>query len=199
MVNNLKRLAVAAVLASAAGTAAAQYAPAGMEFLQAVRERNGAKVQELADAQGSTVVNYRDYSGKSALHIVIEGRDLTYMGFLLGRGANPNIQANNGDTPLIQAARIGFIDGANLLLQSRARVDLANRAGETPLIIAVQQRHGPVVKRLLQAGANPDKQDSASGRSARDYARLDRRNTELLRLIETVKPAASGAKAGPGL
>lgn len=199
MMNNLKRLAAGMLLACGAVPAVAQYAPAGVEFLQAVKDRNGAKVQELADAQGSTVVNYRDYSGKAALHLVTEGRDLTYMGFLLGKGANPDVQTNSGDTPLILAARIGFIDGANLLLQSNAKVDLANRSGETPLIIAVQQRQAPLVRRLLQAGADPDRQDSASGRSARDYARLDRRNTELLRLIETVEPVRAAAKAGPKL
>lgn len=192
-------MGLAATLAVLAGAASAQLTSAGVDFLKAVRERDGAKVTQLADAQGSTVVNYRDYSGEAALHIVTGGRDLSYMGFLLGKGANPNIQTNTGDTPLILAARIGFGEGVSLLLQFKARADLANRAGETPLIIAVQQRKAPIVKRLLEAGANPDRPDNASGRSARDYAKLDRRNTELLRLIETVKPASATAKAGPKL
>ena len=56
-----------------------------------------------------------------------------------------------------------------------AKVDGANRMGETPLIVAVQQRQTPIVRRLLAAGANPDKTDNAAGYSARDYAQRDNR------------------------
>ena len=60
----------------------------------------------------------------------------------------------------------------------------------TALIIAVQNRNTRLVRRLLQSGANPDKADHAAGYSARDYAKRDNRVRELLRLIETAKPAA---------
>jgi ankyrin repeat protein len=62
--------------------------------------------------------------------------------------------------------------------------------GETPLIVAVQRRNLPLVKLLLQHGANPDKSDSAQGYSARDYAKRDNRSPELLRAIEAKKPAS---------
>ena len=200
MFNKMRLLALALVLAPVATVATAQFSPIGGEFIKAVRERDGNKVMELLQSEGSTVVNYRDYGdGEAALHVATARRDPTYMNLLLGWGGNPDIKTEKGDTPLIMAARIGFLDGVNLLLASRAKVDLDNRSGETPLIIAVQQRHAPVVKRLLEAGANPDKVDNAAGRSARDYARLDRRNTELLRLIETVKATRSKAVAGPKL
>lgn len=200
MFNKMKLLALALILAPIATAAAAQFSPAGADFLKAIRDRDGNKVMELLRAEGSTVVNYRDYGdGEAALHVATGRRDPTYMNLLLGWGGNPNIQTDKGDTPLIIAARIGFLDGANMLLKSGAKVDLDNRAGETPLIIAVQQRHAPVVKRLLEAGANPDRTDNATGRSARDYAKLDRRNTDLLKLIETVKATRSRAVAGPKL
>ena len=51
--------------------------------------------------------------------------------------------------------------------------------GETPLIVAVQQRQPPIVKLLLAAGADPDKTDSAAGYSARDYAKRDSRAREI--------------------
>lgn len=196
---NLKRLAVAALVGASASAAVAQSLPASVSFLQAVRERDGAKVEELLRAQGSTVINARNDKGEAALHIVAARRDPSYLGYLLGKGADPNVQTRAGDTPLIVAARIGDADAVDLLLRGRARVDLTNRAGETPLIVAVQQRQGPVVKRLLEAGANADLRDNATGRSARDYAALDRRNPELLRLIEATKPARSSPVAGPKL
>ena len=60
--------------------------------------------------------------------------------------------------------------------------------GETSLIVAVQQRQALAVKRLLAAGANPDKTDSAAGYSARDYAERDSRSRQILQLIEAKKP-----------
>jgi len=71
-----------------------------------------------------------------------------------------------------------------------AKVDAANRMGETPLIIAVQQREIPIIRKLLEAGANPDKTDSAAGYSARDYAARDTRSREILKMIEDKKPKA---------
>ena len=93
----------------------------------------------------------------------------------------------------------GYADAVELLLSSGAKVDLANRMGETPLIIAVQQRELPVVKLLLAKGANPDKPDAAAGYTARDYAKRDTRARDILAAIEGSKsdgktPAKTPAK-----
>ena len=74
-----------------------------------------------------------------------------------------------------------------------AKIDQANKMGETPLIVAVQQRQTPVVRLLLAAGANPDKTDSAAGYSARDYAQRDSRARDILKLIQDKKPKATAA------
>jgi ankyrin repeat protein len=65
--------------------------------------------------------------------------------------------------------------------------------GETALIIAVQQRDVPMVRMLLEAGANPDKPDSAAGYSARDYATRDPRARDILKLINDKKPKAAAS------
>jgi len=57
----------------------------------------------------------------------------------------------------------------------------------------VQQRQVPIVRRLLAAGANPDKTDSAAGYSARDYAARDSRASDILKLIEAKKPKPAAA------
>ncbi|MFC7536246.1 ankyrin repeat domain-containing protein [Sphingomonas sp. GCM10030256] len=194
----MRALGVAVLLGLSAAGAGAQMS-AGFTFLKAVEERDGGKATELLQTQGSTVVNFRDDKGNGALHILAGGRDRQWMGFMLGKQADPNLQNRAGDTPLLVASRIGYLEGVDLLLRSGGKVDLANRLGETPLIVAVQQRQLPVVKRLLEAGANPDRPDNASGRTARDYAKLDRRSTELVRLIETASAKAKPQVAGPKL
>jgi ankyrin repeat protein len=168
-------------------------------FIIGVADRDGDKVTSLLDSR-PTLVNSRNLKGQIALNIVIARSDDTWLRFLLGRGADPNLAASNGDTPLIAAARVGFTDAIELLLARGAKVNTANRMGETPLIVAVQQRQLPAVKLLLAKGADPDKRDTAAGYSAREYAKRDTRNRELLAAIEAAtKPAAAEKPNGDDL
>jgi ankyrin repeat protein len=166
-------------------------------FLKAVRERDGNKVTDLVAEAGSTVINTRDRSsGEGALHIVVRGRDLNWLAFLLGKGARPDLQTNRGDTPLTLAAQIGWLEGVEQLLSRRASVDLANGRGETPLILAAQRRDVPLVRLLLSRGASPKRTDNIAGMSALDYARQDPRAGAVLKLLEA-KAAPAKPIAGP--
>lgn len=158
-------------------------------FLNAVRDQDASKATEILRRQGQSVTNYRGYSGETPLTVATANRSTLYIGFLIGNGADPNLPNQRGDTPLIIASRGGLVEAVQLLIEAKAKVGLANRQRESPLIAAVQGRHARVVKMLLEAGATADTTDFSAGFSARDYARRDTRNPELLRLIETVKPA----------
>lgn len=197
MIRWMRSLALLLALTIAApALAQQQFGSDGYKFLKAVKETDGATATDLLSRPGSTVVNHRGSDGNAALHIIVRSRNVSWLGFLLSKGADPNIADANGDTPLILASRSGFSEGVARLLMKRALVDKANRLGETALIAAVQTRQPGIVRVLLEAGADPDKQDHAAGYSARDYARRDTRSTELLRLIETVK-AKKAATMGP--
>lgn len=185
-------LVALALIASATTPAVAQYVSDAEPFLTAVRARDGNKATELLNARPS-IVNSRNIKGETALNIAIARSDDLWMKFLIGKGANVNLAASNGDTPLITAARVGYTDAVDLLLQLGAKVDATNKMGETPLILAVQQRQLDAVKLLLAKGANPDKKDAAAGYSARDYAKRDTRNPEILAAIE----GAAGNKPKP--
>jgi len=162
-------------------------------YLKAVRERDGGKVAELLDKPGSTIVDARDIkTGETGLHIVIERRDAVWLRFLLQKGANPNIATKEGLTPLMQATNLRFVEAAEILLGKRAEVNRANRSGETPLIRAVQLGDINMVRLLLENGADPDRVDSLSGQSARDYASVDRRKAPLLAEIEKADAKRAG-------
>jgi len=169
----------------------------GEKFLEAVKARDNATAVPML-AEPGRLVDYRGYDGDTALHIATRNRDLSWVGFLLSKGADPNIGDKIGDTALIIAARMGFEDAGEYLLRYKASVDATNRRGETALIVAVQQRQPRMVEMLLKAGASPDKADHAAGYTARDYAKRDNRNPQLLRLIETVKSTKKKV-AGPGI
>ena len=182
-------LLAAAVLTLVAVPALAQSFSEGFTFLKAVRERDAAQAQELLSDPNPAVINYRDTSnGEGALHILVRGRDETWLSFMLGRGARPDIQTRDGTTPLILAAQIGWTRGAELLLSRRANPNLGNSQGETPLIFAVRRNDLAMVRLLLSQRADPNQTDHAAGYSALDYARQDPRAAALVREMEQARP-----------
>jgi len=191
-----RRVAAAFLLMLAVPLAAQSYSD-GFTFLKAVKDRDGSKVQGLIATPGSIVVNTRDRaSGEGALHYMVRDRDLTWLYFLLARGAKPDVQNNQGNTPLSLAVQIGWAEGAQVLLARRANVDLANSRGETPLILAVQKRDIAMVRTLLANGASAARTDSVAGYSALDYARQDPRAAPILKLLEAQRTPARPV-AGP--
>jgi len=162
----------------------------GFDFITAVQKRDGDKATELVEKH-PTIIDTKDDKGDTGLIIAIRGEDTDWTGFLLRKGADPNLAGAGGDTPLIAAAKTGFDQAVGWLLGLGAKVDMTNRKGETPLIIAVQQRDERMVKALLDAGADPDHTDSIAGYSARDYASRDPRARDILKLIENKKPKSA--------
>lgn len=193
-------LFAAALAACAAGPIAAQQLQRSESgrFLEAVRDRDGAVVQAIVANPSSTAINARDGdTGQGALHILVLRRDLTWLAFLLGHGARPDLQDGDGTTPLGLAAQLGWAEGAEQLLARGAQVDLANRRGETPLILAVQARHlsenerVAMVRLLVGQGADPERQDNFAGYSALDYARQDGRSPLIVEALEQARSTGS--------
>lgn len=182
-------LPIVAGLLVVSAPAQAQFSQ-GFKFLEAVKKKDGATVDAMLDVPGTTIINTRDItSGETALHIVTRRRDLTWMSFLLGKGANPNLKDSRGRTPLVLASNLGFVDGVELLVSKKARIDESNDTGETPLITAVHRGDLDMVRILLKAGADPDRADN-SGRSARDYAKAGGNNQVLAQIEQNAKPRA---------
>jgi ankyrin repeat protein len=71
--------------------------------------------------------------------------------------ASPNIDVNaedeNGNTPLIEAARFGHDEVVTALLIAKADVNKKNNEGKTALMLASEGGHDDTVMALTQAGA----------------------------------------------
>jgi ankyrin repeat protein len=192
VVQKFVRMAAAAALAMLAVPAFGQAFSDSYTFLKAVKEGDGNKVTDLIDSSGPTVINAKERgTGDGALHMVVRGRNLSWLNFLIAKGARPDMQNAEGLTPLAISAQLGWVDGALLLLDRRASVDLANVRGETPLILAVQRRDVAMVNLLMSRGANPKRTDRVAGYSALDYAKKDARSAAIVKILEAPPKATS--------
>src|SRR5690349_9882489 len=193
----VKQLGFALLLVSAALSSPAlaqSIGNDGYQFTEAVRKSDGNKATELLNNHPKSFIDTKDGDGNTGLIIALNRSDEQWAGFLLDKGADPNLAGKGGDTPLIVASRVGFEQAVEWLLGMGAKVDGTNRMGETPLIIAVQQHQPQIVRLLLGQGADPDRTDHAAGYSARDYAVRDPHAREILKMIDEKKPKASAAK-----
>ena len=172
----------------------------GYKFLKAVEDRDGDEVTKSLELPGGTLINTRDSTtGRSAIHIVTQRRDIVWMNFMLSKGARIDAADNAGNTALTIATDLRFLEGVQLLLDKGANVNQGGPRGETALIKAVLNRDLPMVRLLVSRGADPDKTDSFSGNSARDLAKRDSRAAAILQALDAPKPKSEKPVMGPGL
>ena len=124
---------------------------------------------ELYEAYRDVPLDSRDESRKNStpLHTACYFGDMTAVGILLDRSADPNVKNDDGDTPLCVMARRGprpdDADIAGLLLSKGARVPRSGK-DTTALIEAVRNRNFQMADALLTTGNRIDSTDR-SGRN----------------------------------
>ena len=98
---------------------------------------------------------------------------------------------------LLLAVTLGQTNMIPILTAAGANPNLANSAGETPLIRAVQRRDVGMIRVLLAENADPDQADIIAGMSARAYAKQDGRNPIVSKLLEDAPKKVRKAVSGP--
>lgn len=98
--------------------------------------------------------NEADDSGRTPLFLAAESGDVERVHFLLTRpGIAPGQTDNHGWTPLHVATKEGHADVVSELLR-HMDVNLPNRSGATPLLLAVQRQRLALARRLVEHGAD---------------------------------------------
>lgn len=106
------------------------------------------------------------------------------LAFLCAYNASPNVRNGRGETMLTEAIKrehrptMGY-----LLRQPGLNVNRANEAGQTPLILAVLNRHWAVAKRLIDRGCDVQAKD-ALGKTAFDWLALQGESRPLASLLK---------------
>lgn len=136
-----------------------------LPFAQLLLDRgaqvNAVRKPKRGESASSTSVlsGYRGYYG-TPLHLAVRRTDTALIKLLLARGADVTIPNWLGESPLHLAAQSFPTEPAVLLLAAKADVNAAVREGEfqswTPLHYAARHSEWPMVKVLLEHGANPN-------------------------------------------
>jgi quinoprotein dehydrogenase-associated probable ABC transporter substrate-binding protein len=93
------------------------------------------------------------------LQNAITANDPGRVAYLLAHGAHADSRDGEGNTPLINSVRNGFLDLASYLVEHKASVDLADRSGWTPLMFAVWGDKAEIASMLAKHGARLDATD----------------------------------------
>ena len=142
--------------------------------------------------------DFKNEYGETALTIAVMHSHLDAMSLLLfdgmlpnnklipvipRRGANPNVQNNDGRAALhIAAGDRSFTEAVPILLHYGADAGLTDKSGETALHKAASAGSVTAVKILLESGANPNVQNN-DGRAALHIAAGDRSFTEAVPIL----------------
>ncbi|XP_078079030.1 fibronectin type 3 and ankyrin repeat domains protein 1 [Mustelus asterias] len=99
----------------------------------------------------------RDNGGSSALHWAADGEHLSVIEWMIKDGCKVDITDGHSLwTPLMRVAALnGNTEVASILIKAGANVNLQDRMGKTPLMIAVLNSHDTLVHLLLKNGADP--------------------------------------------
>jgi ankyrin repeat protein len=150
----------------------------GQTVLMVVARGGNIEAARLLIERGANVNAREQRKGQTALMWAVAQSHPAMTKLLLERGAEVDARStvnewermvtaeprqknlySGGFTPLLYATREGCLECAELLLDARAEIDLADPDGVTPLISAVLNAHWDTAKLLLARGANVNKWD----------------------------------------
>ena len=104
--------------------------------------------------------NVSGLSGYTPLHLAVLQGATDLVRTLLEHGANPSLKEKRlGRTPLHFAAHSALFEIVDLLIQADSDLDAKDHRDQTPLLVAMlRSENARIVKRLLDGGADPNRE-----------------------------------------
>lgn len=130
------------------------------ELLEAVGKEDIGTVKELLESPGRVDVNTRNQQGETPLHLAVQKLNYDIIELLLKHGANVNIKAHYGATPLGCNGAKDFREKFKEL-QTKVEKDLKAEEKQRELNkqlckAAIVDKDIIAVRKLLEEGANPN-------------------------------------------
>lgn len=123
-------------------------------LFQAIESSNLEVARFLIDDAGANVNEPNGIGKTTALMVASRNNDEAAMTLLLEAGADPDLQARNGDSALHLALRNQHRERIGQLLAASADPDLTDKDGTTPLMMAQASEDAEAATLLINAGAD---------------------------------------------
>jgi len=131
----------------------AESAGAGVTAMNLAALNKDRRMIELLLEYGADINEKAGFDGESPFLMAVYSDDYDYMDFVLGKGANINIELYSGETGFIHAVLSDDKKLINYLLDNGADINHRNITGLTALEIAKDYVHTEMVDFLIEAGA----------------------------------------------
>jgi len=167
-------LALATFTTPGASAADDEQVPLNARFLAFARAADAAGIARTL--KEGAAVNSRNRLGESALVIVLKQNRVDLATTLVAAGADVNLAAVNGITPLMAAAYGGHTEFVGVLLDKGANVAAVDRLQKNAMTYAAGEGHTAIVKLLLARGVDPNavyRNDLTALMWAAGYGRVD--------------------------
>ncbi|XP_038270762.1 cyclin-dependent kinase 4 inhibitor C [Dermochelys coriacea] len=163
--------------------------PLGNELASAAARGDLVQLTDLL--QTNVNVNAQNGFGRTALQVMKLGNPEIARRLLI-TGANPDLKDSTGFAVIHDAARAGFLDTLQTLLEFNADVNIEDNDGNLPLHLAAREGHLPVVEFLIKHTASKVEHQNKKGDTAYDLAKLYKRN-DVVKLMEGSSLSAEAA------
>ena len=123
------------------------------QFLQSARKGDKELFLELLAkivAIDSTLINYKDEQGQTALHYASDEGNLKIVEIITKSNADINIRSNIKRTPLHISCLHGYFDISKLLIENGALINVQDNERNTPIHLCVLANHIELLKYLLE-------------------------------------------------
>ena len=143
-------------------------------------------VHELIDEYLEDGLNVnQNYKGDTLLNMAVHSMNLYIVNQLIEHGADVNLMGNY-DSPLLITSWRGSLPILKRLLNCpNINVNIQTPGGYTPLMFAVESGYLPIVKELINHGANINLR-SSNGKNALDIA-IEKGNSEIIGYLQLNK------------
>ncbi|BGP39986.1 putative ankyrin-repeat protein [Rhodotorula kratochvilovae] len=138
----------------------------GNTALMAAATTGNLEIVKLLVGAGADVTATNE-KGATALHYAASKGHVSVGRLLISKGADINARDRASQLPLHRAATTGSLPFIHLILASKSptkpekpRLNLSDRAGNTPLHLAVESGHAEAAVALIEGGADRDKGDA---------------------------------------
>jgi len=152
MVLFISSLNLSAQAPAARRAPADQEGPSDSPLIRALEQRDLAHIRELLQSGASA--NQKDRFGMTPLAVAISLHNSDFAELLVLKGADVELTADNGASPLMTAAWYCDLGTARILLEHGAKVNHSDRDGETALGSAADAcRSADMIKLLVASRA----------------------------------------------